>query len=182
MRTTRRSSILIRTWREQRDNAVRFYAMGLNIELCLQNNTEARGAVECCRFGTLDQRTMARSLWRPHATRRSTHDLMQLSTQDGARAVSIVLCGAAFVMMVQTTYFANLNNIAFCGHLCSSRLPRIFAERQVSAPVMVIRRVQRKRAVQGAFAEDDHMVQTLATNGPDEPLHIGPLAGRSRRG
>jgi hypothetical protein len=32
MRTTRRSSILIRTWREQRDNAVRFYAMGLIIE------------------------------------------------------------------------------------------------------------------------------------------------------
>jgi hypothetical protein len=68
---------------------------------CLQDNPEARYGVECCTFGTQHQRAMARSLWRPHATRRSPHDLMQLATQDGARAVSIVLCGAAFVMMVR---------------------------------------------------------------------------------
>jgi len=84
-------------------------------------------------------------------------------------------------MMVQTTHFANFNNVAFYGHLCSSRLRGVFAERQVSAPVMVIRRIQGKCAVQGAFAEDDHMIQTLAPNGADEPLHIGPLPGRAWR-
>src|SRR5687767_8425239 len=84
-------------------------------------------------------------------------------------------------MMVQTTHFANFNNIAFYGHLSSSRLRRVFAERQVSAPVMVIGGIHGKSAVQGAFAEDDHMIQTLATNGADEPLHIGPLPGRAWR-
>jgi hypothetical protein len=54
-----------------------------------------------------------------------------LDTRAGARAPSVVLCSAAFLMMVQTTHFANLNNVAFSGCLCSSRLRGVFAERQV---------------------------------------------------
>src|SRR4051794_33426567 len=74
------------------------------------------------------------------------------------------LCSAAFVMMVQTTHFANLNNVAFSGRLGSSGLRGVFAERKVSAPAMVTRCIRGERAAQGAFAEDDHVVQTLATN------------------
>src|SRR3954469_13895926 len=87
-----------------------------------------------------------------------------LATGAGARAPSVVLCSAAFVMMVQTTHFANLNNVAFSGRLGSSRLGGVFAERKVSAPVMVVRCIRGERAAQGAFAEDDHVVQALATN------------------
>ena len=49
-----------------------------------------------------------------------------------------LLGGAAFVMMVQTAHFTNLDHLTFCGRLYSSGLRGVFAERQVSSPLMVI--------------------------------------------
>ena len=92
----------------------------------------------------------------------------------------MVLGSPAFVMMVKTTDFADLDHLAFCGSLHSSGLRGVFAERQVSAPVMVIGSVRRQRAMQRAFAEDDDVIRTLAANGPNEPFDVGPLPRRSR--
>ena len=36
--------------------------------------------------------------------------------------IDFLLCSVAFVMMVQATHFAGLNDLSFYGHLCSSRL------------------------------------------------------------
>ena len=44
----------------------------------------------------------------------------------------------AFVVMVQTTDFPNFDNFAFVVSLYLSALWRVFAERQMSAPGMVI--------------------------------------------
>src|SRR5688572_8697594 len=84
-------------------------------------------------------------------------------------------------MMVQPTHFANLHDVAFCGRLNSSRLRSVLAEREVSAPGMVVRCIGGERAMQGTVAEDDHMVHTLTTNGPDEPFNIRALPGRTWR-
>ena len=46
--------------------------------------------------------------------------------------------GAAFVVMMQPTDFPNLNDTTFVGSLCPSALRCVFAERQMSAPAMVI--------------------------------------------
>lgn len=94
----------------------------------------------------------------------------------------MVLGGPAFVMMVKTTDFANLDHLAFCGSLHSSGLRGVLAERQVSTPVMVIGSVRRERTMQRAFAEDDDVIQTLPANVPNEPFDVGSLPRRSRRG
>jgi hypothetical protein len=58
----------------------------------------------------------------------------------------------------------------------------VFAERQVRAPAVVIRRIHSESTVQGAIAEHDHVVQTLTTKGTDDPFDVGPLPRRPRRG
>jgi hypothetical protein len=75
----------------------------------------------------------------------------------------MVLGGPAFVVMMETTDFANLDHLASCWSMDSSGLRGVLAERQVSAPVMIIGSVPGERTMQGAFAEDDNMIQTVHT-------------------
>ena len=90
--------------------------------------------------------------------------------------------GPAFVVMMQATDFANFDHRHLRREFVSpSALRCVFGERQVSSPVMVISKIGRERTMQRAFAEDDDMIQTLATNGPNQPFDIGALPWRSRR-
>jgi hypothetical protein len=50
------------------------------------------------------------------------------------RLIGCVLRGAAFVVVMQTAHFTNLDHGALCWRLYSSGLRRVFAERQVSSP------------------------------------------------
>jgi hypothetical protein len=122
---------------------------------------------------------MIAGMWAP--TRDRTWLGMTLSGDSSWCAGRIlVLCGSAFVMMVQATYFSNLNNVAFGAPPVFVVIVGIFAERQVRAPAVVIRRIRSEGTVQGAIAEHDHVVQTLTTNGTDEPFDVGPLPQRHR--
>src|SRR3982751_6934998 len=83
--------------------------------------------------------------------------------------------------MVETTDFTNFDHLAFRGRLCSSELRGVFAERQMSAPAVVIRSVRRESTTERALSEDDDVIQALAAKGTDEPFDIGSLPGGARR-
>jgi hypothetical protein len=78
-------------------------------------------------------------------------------------------------MMRQTGDFRHLNDFALRNRLYSSCFWGVFAQRQMSSPTMVISAISRERATQRAFVEYNIMVQALAPNGANEPLHISPL-------
>src|SRR3954447_25106668 len=84
-------------------------------------------------------------------------------------------------MVVETTEFTNLDHITFGAGLFSSELRSVFAERQMRAPAVVIGNIRRESTTERALSEDDHMIQTLAAEGTNEPFDISPLPGRSRR-
>ena len=49
---------------------------------------------------------------------------------------------------------------------------RILVEAEVRASAMVVPKVRRERASQVPLVEDDHVVETFATNGPNEALNV----------
>src|SRR3954451_14330785 len=85
-------------------------------------------------------------------------------------------------MVVETTDFTNLDHITFGAGLFSSELRSVFAERQRSAPAMVIGNIRRESTTERALSEDDDVIQTLAAKESHEPFDRGPLPGRSRGG
>ena len=97
------------------------------------------------------------------------------------RLIGCVLRGAAFVVMMQTAHFTNLDHGTLCGRLYSSGLRRVFVKRQVSSPPMVIIAIRCECPMQRVFSEYDDMIHALAANGPDEPFNVGPLPWSSRR-
>ena len=91
-----------------------------------------------------------------------------------------ILSSSAFVVVMQTTKLSKLEHLAFLRALCSPALRRIFAERQMSAPAVVIANIGGKRSVQRTLSEDDHVIQAFAANGSDQPFNVGPLPRRAR--
>src|SRR3982751_3898524 len=85
-------------------------------------------------------------------------------------------------MVVETTDFTNLDHLTFGAGLCSSELRGVFAERQMSAPAVVIRNIRGESTTERALSEHDDVIQTLAAKGTNEPFDICPLPGRSWRG
>jgi hypothetical protein len=84
-------------------------------------------------------------------------------------------------MMVQSTGFSNFDDLTFSGRLGSSELRSVFAERQMSAPTVVIGQIRRESTMQRALPEDYDVIQTFAATGTNAPFDVGPLPGRSRR-
>src|SRR6476659_5743312 len=85
-------------------------------------------------------------------------------------------------MMMETTDFTNLDHRTFGAGLCPSELRGVFAQGQMSAPAMVIGNIRCESTTERALSEHDHVIETLAANGPNEPFDIGPLPGRARCG
>ena len=84
-------------------------------------------------------------------------------------------------MVMEATDFTNLDHLPFGAGLCSSELRGVFAQGQMSAPAMVIGNIRSESTTERALSEHDHVIQTLAAEGTNEPFDISPLPGRSRR-
>ena len=66
------------------------------------------------------------------------------------------------------------------GALRGSPERRVFVQCQMRARLIVVPRIQRKDPPQVLLAKDKHMIQAVTPDGPDQPLYIGILPGRSR--
>src|SRR5262245_11877970 len=67
------------------------------------------------------------------------------------------------------------------GSLDGSGQGGVLAQSQMRARLVVVNAVRREDPPQMLFAKDQHMVQTLAPQRPDQALHVRVLPGRSRR-
>jgi hypothetical protein len=85
-------------------------------------------------------------------------------------------------VMVEAAHLQDFDHPSRDGPLRPPGLGRIFVERQMGAPRMVISAIRSQRAAQGLFTEDDDVVQTLAANRADQPFDVGSLPGRARGG
>ena len=83
--------------------------------------------------------------------------------------------GSAFVMVMQAADFRDFDHLSFCGELHPPGLWRIFVERKMSAPSMVIGEIRFQRSSQGRFTKHDYVVQTFSANRADYPLDIRSL-------
>src|SRR4051812_5423550 len=61
---------------------------------------------------------------------------------------------------------------------CSSLLIRL----SWCASAMIIGNIRRESSTERALSEHDHVIETLAANGTNEPFDIGSLPGRARCG
>ena len=83
--------------------------------------------------------------------------------------------------MVEATDFANRDDPPEFRPLNWPGVGRILVERQVSARLVVVRKVASQGTTQVLFAEDDDVIQALAPDGADEPLREGVLPWAVRR-
>ena len=82
---------------------------------------------------------------------------------------------------MQATDFGNRDDLTECG-LNWPAVRCILVEREVSARPAIVREVAGQAAAQVLFAKHDDMIETLAPDGADEPLHAGVLPRAVRSG
>src|SRR5918992_4468000 len=80
-----------------------------------------------------------------------------------------------FVVVMKPTDFRHRHHPATCRKRDRARLWTIHGQRQMGSPAMVIGKVAGQDALEMPLMEDDHMVQTLAANTPNQPLNKGVL-------
>jgi hypothetical protein len=88
-----------------------------------------------------------------------------------------------FVAVMKPTDFRYRHHPATSRQQDRARLWTIHGQRQMGPPTMVIRQVAGQDALEMPLMEDHHLVQTLRTNAPNQPLDKGVLPrtpGRSR--
>ena len=83
--------------------------------------------------------------------------------------------------MVEATDFANRDDLAEFRPLNCAAVWCILFEREVSTRPVVGREVASQGAAQVPFAKDEHVIQTLAPDGANEPLRKGVLPRALRR-
>ena len=84
-------------------------------------------------------------------------------------------------MVLQAADVWYLNDRAAGWRLCSPRDRRIFVQREVRAPLVIIGEEKSKRASQGLFIPDDDVIETLPPQGANQALHERILPRRPRR-
>jgi hypothetical protein len=77
--------------------------------------------------------------------------------------------------MMQPTDFGELRDRAQFRRLDRSLVGRILIERKMSSYAVVVREVAGQETAEMVLVEDKDMIQTLAPDGADEPLHEGAL-------
>ena len=77
--------------------------------------------------------------------------------------------------MMQATDFGNLHDSARRGELDGPDIRRILVEREMRASPVIVREVRGQDASQMPLAENDSMVEALASHRADEPLREGIL-------
>ena len=83
----------------------------------------------------------------------------------------------ADVAMMQATDFGNLHDPARVGELDGPGVRRILVEREMRASPVIVGEVAGQNAAQVAFAENQNVIQTLASDRADEPLGERILPG-----
>ena len=84
--------------------------------------------------------------------------------------------------MVQAANFRKLYDPARRGDLDGPKVGRVFFEREMRARLMVIDEVAGQDAAQVPLAEDENVIQALASDRTDQALHERVLPGAVRRG
>jgi len=82
---------------------------------------------------------------------------------------------------MQATDFGNLHDPARRGELDGPDVRRILVEREMGARPVIVGEVAGQDAAQVAFAENQNVIQTLASDRADEPLGERILPGAKRR-
>jgi len=83
---------------------------------------------------------------------------------------AIGLCGLALIVVVEATHFRHHEHSTMLWRLDGASFRAIHRQRQVRAPRVVIGKGVREDAPEVVRTQDDHVVQALAANTPDETL------------
>jgi hypothetical protein len=83
---------------------------------------------------------------------------------------------------MQTTEFGHLHDSAHGGALNWPDIRRILVERDMRARPVIVGEVTNEDTAEVAFAQDQNVVQTLASDGADEPFREGVLPRALRSG
>src|SRR4051795_8431896 len=104
------------------------------------------------------------------ATRRRTRPPTDLYAHIRSRVESIGAGSGSvpFVAMMPPADFGPRHDTTGADRLDGARLRRILAEREVRSRALVIRHVRSKQPSEMPLVEHDHMVQTLAADGPND--------------
>src|SRR5215207_1498294 len=90
--------------------------------------------------------------------------------------------GLPFVAMVEPADFGPRYDPSGADRIDGASIGRVLAEREVRSRVRVVRDVRSKHAAEMSLIDDDDVVQTLATDRPDDAFDVGILPGRAWRG
>src|SRR5262245_35189872 len=82
------------------------------------------------------------------------------------------LCGAPLISMVKSTDLWNLDDPVRLVRLNCPTFWCVLIQRQVRAGFVIIAEIVFEQSAQMVVIEDDHMIQALATNASDHPLHV----------
>src|SRR3989442_8107100 len=83
--------------------------------------------------------------------------------------------------MMQATDFGNRDDRTQSRRLNWPPVGCVLVEREMSASPVIVREVAGQDAAQVAFAEDENVIETLASDRADEPFHEKILPGAVRR-
>ena len=83
-------------------------------------------------------------------------------------------------MMMEPGEVRDCDDLTADWRLGNSRDGRIFVQREVSAPLVVVNEVTLQVAPLGAFVPHDDVIEALAPEGADHALNERMLPGRSR--
>ena len=104
-------------------------------------------------------------------------DVRWVSGEDG-----VGLRREADVAMMQATDFRNLHDSARVGEFDWPDIRRILVEREMRARPVIVGEVTDEGAAEMPFAQDQNVVQTLGSDGADEPFREGVLPWALRSG
>ena len=83
--------------------------------------------------------------------------------------------------MVQATDFGDLHDLARRGKLDRPDVWSILVEREMGARPVIVSEIEGQDAAEMLLAEDEHVIQALAPDRADEPLHERLLPRALRR-
>ena len=91
------------------------------------------------------------------------------------RRAGVGLRRASDVAVMQTTDFGDRDDRTALRRLDWATVGGVLVEREMCASLMVVREVADQDAAQVPFTEDEHVIQTLPPDRPDEALREGIL-------
>jgi hypothetical protein len=110
---------------------------------------------------------------------RVTHLRRYAPERSSSTVKARALGGAALVTMMQAADFGHRDDSATVGGLDRARIGGVLPKRQVRARPLIVGEVRVEQASEVPFAQNDHVVEALAANRPDDALDVRILPGGS---